>query len=152
MPSLVALICVSRRSARVLPWLVVAAVLSMSSSEALAVDSLDSLGWDYRVLIGRSGDPEPALSALADAAPELADRDLLYFLLSGDARYSNAPTPPGGALWDEVQRLVEKDGFVLIGRDGSVKARYDRLDLDAVFALIDTMPMRVQEMRARESE
>lgn len=41
---------------------------------------------------------------------------------------------------------------MIIGRDGGVKARYESLDLDAVFAVIDTMPMRIQEMRSRGVE
>jgi hypothetical protein len=38
---------------------------------------------------------------------------------------------------------------VLVGKDGGVKRRLagERLDLRALFALIDTMPMRREEMR-----
>lgn len=39
---------------------------------------------------------------------------------------------------------------ILIGKDGGLKLRQiDRVDLPAIFALIDTMPMRQQEMRSK---
>jgi hypothetical protein len=42
------------------------------------------------------------------------------------------------------------DGFtmLLIGKDGTVKARYNEpTEMEAIFALIDSMPMRQDEMR-----
>jgi len=37
---------------------------------------------------------------------------------------------------------------ILIGKDGGVKGRWDSpVDMDALFGLIDAMPMRRQEMR-----
>ena len=42
--------------------------------------------------------------------------------------------------------------FVLIGKDGGVKSRGETLDLDSMFDLIDSMPMRRAEMnQAREN-
>jgi hypothetical protein len=42
---------------------------------------------------------------------------------------------------------------VLIGKDGSVKARYNAApSLDELFALIDGMPMRRAELRSREKK
>lgn len=41
-------------------------------------------------------------------------------------------------LWGEV---------ILIGKDGGIKSRFDRVDLKAIFSDIDAMPMRQNEMR-----
>ena len=36
---------------------------------------------------------------------------------------------------------------ILIGKDGGIKSRFDRLDLEAIFSDIDAMPMRQYEMQ-----
>ena len=41
-------------------------------------------------------------------------------------------------------------GVTLIGKDGGVKYRISHLDLQQVFNIIDSMPMRAREMRERE--
>ena len=58
---------------------------------------------------------------------------------------------------DEAQRLVERFGIgantfsvVLIGKDGGEKLRVNEVpDLQAIYAVIDGMPMRGREMGAR---
>ena len=97
-------------------------------------------------------EPKSALDDFSAREPELRDRDLLYFLISESGRFTNAARGQSAGFWQEVAGLVPNDGFLLIGRDGGVKARYEALDLDTVFALIDTMPMRIQEMRDRNSQ
>jgi hypothetical protein len=42
--------------------------------------------------------------------------------------------------------------IILVGKDGGVKLdRQDRTSLEEIFALIDSMPMRQQEMRRKNS-
>jgi hypothetical protein len=41
---------------------------------------------------------------------------------------------------------------LLIGKDGGVKSSYDSVpDLDDVFRLIDSMPMRIREAKSRST-
>jgi hypothetical protein len=52
-----------------------------------------------------------------------------------------------------VGRLPDGVDFraTLIGKDGGVKARWDApVTLNALYAVIDVMPMRRREMRARD--
>ena len=87
----------------------------------------------------------------------LADRDLVVIDVSGAGRQM------GGAIrFAESEskalrrRLSIGDGsaeFLLLGKDGKVKARQtDKLNLEQFFALIETMPMRKEEMRRRNRD
>ena len=44
-------------------------------------------------------------------------------------------------------RENEPSRVLLIGKDGGVKLRGDELDVQRIFDLIDTMPMRIREMK-----
>ena len=93
---------------------------------------------------------------IAREKAELADRDLRIFHVGEIPKRS-----PGYATKlseTESSTLRARLGFsgeklqlVLIGKDGGVKRRQsgDQIGLESLFALIDTMPMRRQEMRKR---
>lgn len=111
--------------------------------------SLAALRWQYRVLLifDHAADTKQ-LDRLEKAAPAILERDMAWFLLDGDRLHSNYP---GQLSRDFRRRLRERydegAAVVLIGKDGGVKMRDDTLDLTVVFARIDSMPMRLQEMR-----
>ena len=48
----------------------------------------------------------------------------------------------------ETQQTIQ---VILIGKDGEVKKRNNKLELDALYSLIDTMPMRKQEMHEKSN-
>lgn len=110
--------------------------------------------WKYRVIIASmpDGEAQPeAAAALQKHKRGVADRDLLVFDLSpmrtrtaGMKRLSKLQTEELG----EQYSIKDEPVFVLIGKDGGVKARQiGSLDLEKFFALIDKMPMRKVEMR-----
>ena len=120
-------------------------------------DPLRELRWESRVLLVFATSMTDAkvaeMQAIADASrEELVDRDLLFgwVLSDEESRLDGEPVSP-----EYAERLRDRAGFdaddfgvVLVGKDGGIKARYDGVpDLDAVFALIDGMPMRRREMR-----
>ena len=120
-------------------------------------DPLRELRWENRVLLvfaTNMADAEVAeMRAIADASREdLVDRDLVFgwVLSDEESRLDGRPVSP-----EYAERLRGRAGFgaedfgvVLVGKDGGIKARYDGVpDIDAVFALIDGMPMRRREMR-----
>jgi hypothetical protein len=60
---------------------------------------------------------------------------------------------PAGTAADLRQRYgvsEEETTMILVGKDGGDKLRTSEIvDLEQIFSLIDTMPMRRQEMRQR---
>ena len=101
--------------------------------------------WKNRVIITFSASvKEPERLALQKQMEEKAcaftDRNLVHIdLLQGSEDF------------DEMsqQFAVSSSGFqlLLLGKDGGVKLRSSTVSLEDIFSLIDTMPMRRNEMR-----
>jgi hypothetical protein len=85
---------------------------------------------------------------------EIRDRDIVTFHLfeSGEGRMDERPLHKEQVL-PLRKRFSIKRGqctVILIGKDGDVKFREQLpVDLSAIFAVIDAMPMRQREMRER---
>jgi len=88
---------------------------------------------------------------------ELQDRDIVIFKLLE----SGKSTVEKLLLADEQQSCLRKDldvpedkfTLILIGKDGTVKLRSNEVVPTAdLFALIDSMPMRREEVRRKSSE
>jgi hypothetical protein len=90
---------------------------------------------------------------LLDAKPCLKERDVVVISVLEDIVFDEGrPDAPVSAddLGDAYDMLPHDFRAVLIGRDGGVKLRQDEPILAAdLFALIDSMPMRKQEMGRR---
>ena len=121
---------------------------------------LDELRWSKRVLLVLTptvDDPRAlALSeALARRACGALERDLVLMQIpaTGPASLSGKPLSQRQAA-SIRERIGEDSAFLvlLLGKDGGVKLREASVpDLDTVFALIDAMPMRREEMRTRST-
>ncbi|MFO7726528.1 MAG: DUF4174 domain-containing protein [Oceanipulchritudo sp.] len=115
---------------------------------------LDSFRWDNRLLLIHVESPEEARAVIGEfeaAAGEVDDRDLLWFIADPEDLHTNKPESLEDSLRDRIHDLVSAQELPdervrLIGKDGGIKGRYERLDLPAVFARIDSMPMRRAEM------
>ncbi|UCG13167.1 MAG: DUF4174 domain-containing protein [Deltaproteobacteria bacterium] len=122
---------------------------------------LDDYRWRNRLIVAfapSSDDPGyKALSqTLAIRQEEVIDRDILVFhiLETGEVRRGNANLPAGSGDYLKQRYSIEPGKFtaLLIGKDGGEKLRReDRVELDEVFSLIDSMPMRQREMREKAS-
>ena len=87
-------------------------------------------------------------------AVEVKDRDLLisYVLERGESRIGQERLSPDQALFLRKRLSVPPGRFtiVLIGKDGGKKIRQESsVDLKEIFAIIDAMPMRQQEMKKK---
>lgn len=119
-------------------------------------DILRDLIWKHRVLLMFAPDSENDKyrrqnTILASATDGLLERDLIVIRAMAD----------GNLSVDDVARSQSGNGFyplfnirrgefrvVLIGKDGTIKMdRADPISSDVLFALIDAMPMRQNEMR-----
>ena len=119
---------------------------------------LDGLRWERRPLLVFAPSAEAPLAvalgaALGRADVGLFDRDMMVIEVFGDdsARADGASLPTGTAahLRQRFAVAATDELVVLLGKDGGEKLRTTSPDLDAIFSLIDTMPMRRREMNNR---
>ena len=128
----------------------------LSTACASELAALESLRWERRVILVfvTPMHRESALAALWNREVALEERDVTWLVIQEGAKMVSSPD------FEAVERLVETlvDGFqplsepfdvILIGKDGGVKARTSRLDLDALLEQIDGMPMRRREIGDR---
>jgi len=143
------------------PIFFLAAIMCAAPAQA----QLGPLAGTYRPLVVLAAtDDTPALADIRilarQARAALADRDVIVVTVAGDAV----------SLWDpagerapkvnlDAGRLRQAFGsgapfeMVLIGKDKTVKSRTRTpTDLQSMLALIDTMPMRQRELKARAQE
>jgi len=138
--------------------LIASSVFSSRDAQAQSLD-LSVFQWKKRLIFlfapNRSHPMFSALhQSLAAHQSEAAERDLVIFeiLDSAASRMNNEVIDSEAA-----RRLREKFDVpgheftvILIGKDGRVKLdRKEQTQLDDIFALIDSMPMRQEEMRQR---
>jgi hypothetical protein len=124
-----------------------------------ALTTLESLRWANRIFLVYASAPgtDRAVEQLESFAAEIEDRQIAWFVL-GDGRVrTNLEGPMDPAFEQHLKSRYfnpEPNGpvVVLIGKDGEVKSRLPNLDLDRLFAQIDSMPMRRQEMRDANRE
>ena len=142
-------------------WILILSIpiLSMAQVDkkkpALEFD-LDALRWKHRILLlfGPSeSDPSFRLQKqdLASRAQEVIERDLviLEILENGESRASDRIISEKAAEGIRSGFGVRSGRFqvLLIGKDGGVKLRSEQpVSVQDIFGLIDSMPMRRQEM------
>ena len=122
---------------------------------------LTSYRWQQRLLLAfaeHPSDPDFTVFAqsLAASRDAVQDRDLVLGRIfdQGPSQLGARPLRPEDAQSLRRRFAIRPASFtvVLIGKDGGVKmVREGRVDLEAIFTRIDAMPMRQQEMRAREN-
>ncbi|KUJ80268.1 MULTISPECIES: DUF4174 domain-containing protein [Microbulbifer] len=125
------------------------------NAEDEGMENLSPLQWQNRILLVRSPKAAPdAEHQLRAAETAISERHLLWFLITAEGiRTNHAGTVSKQFTPNILERYFADQGtnVVLIGKDGGVKARARSLDLEAIFSLIDSMPMRREEMR-RQAE
>jgi len=138
-------------------------VLSMAQAaeKASVADlDLDSLRWKNRVLVLFSPSEFDASfqsqkQSLASSVEGVLERDLmiLEILEHGESRVGNQILS-GKSVQDIRKRLGVHTGpfqVLLIGKDGGVKLRSSEpVSMKELFGLIDSMPMRRQEMESEK--
>ncbi|MEA1052908.1 DUF4174 domain-containing protein [Lamprobacter modestohalophilus] len=116
--------------------------------------ALASLRGQYRIILVDAQIPD-AVARLRAEQPALDERDILWFM--GDQGQGQVQTNYPGPLDARLKQELEQQFFsrsdaavFLIGKDGGLKASAGELDLPALFARIDAMPMRRREMESGE--
>ena len=120
---------------------------------------LTQFQWKNRLLFLFAPDRSDPLfknlqSELIAKKSEVKDRDLVVFevLERGPSRMNTAPIDRQAADSIRDRFSVPQNTFslILVGKDGGIKLkRHDQASLEEVFELIDSMPMRQNEMRQK---
>lgn len=116
------------------------------SAFAASADQVTDLRWKARVLVVSAPSPShPSLIAqrriLAQDAPGLAERDI---------RLVEVVDQKNAELREKLKLPPGLYTVLLLGKDGGEKLRQDQpVELEALYGLIDAMPMRRREMRER---
>ena len=142
-------------------WMLVVAVSGIPPASATSEIDLPDYRWKHRLLFIFAPSTTDATflaldKRLAQTALEIEDRDMIIFRIFEDShsRVSDKPLLPV-----DVEALRRRFGIetgrftvVLVGKDGGVKLVAHRdADLQSIFNLINSMPMRQQEMRDNRS-
>jgi hypothetical protein len=135
--------------------------MAQAAEKASVADlDLDSLRWKNRVLVLFSPSEFDASfqsqkQSLASSVEGVLERDLmiLEILEHGESRVGNQILS-GKSVQDIRKRLGVHTGpfqVLLIGKDGGVKLRSSEpVSMKELFGLIDSMPMRRQEMESEK--
>lgn len=119
--------------------------LVVTSTASDPLDDLKSLLWKNRIiLIKLNRESEKLLETFKNNKAAIDDRDLLWFVYHRkgiETNYTGQLSPEFGTTVFPQQSKV-----TLIGKDGASKLHANSLDLKQIFALIDTMPMRRNEI------
>lgn len=115
---------------------------------------LEAFRWEYRILLIHAETPETAATFIAELerhASEVDERDLVWFVANPQSLQTNKTAALKRISQDRLYEMIAgqalpAERIILIGKDGGIKGRYDRLDLAAIFVRIDGMPMRRAEM------
>jgi len=123
-----------------------------------AID-LKAYQWKKRLLLvfapSEDDSPYPFLKEQLERETEgLIDRDLLVFHIfeKGESRIGDRLLSREQALSLRSHFSIPSGRFtvILMGKDGGQKSREEvKVDLAEIFSIIDSMPMRQQEMRER---
>ncbi len=122
------------------------ALMAALSPTGFAANNLNDLVWQYRVLLIESTAPRQQIfDYLQRFEAEIEDRDIAWFIIEGEQISSSLSAGHWTAIKKDKQNLHCKQPVVLIGKDGGVKACEQVLEINTLFTLIDTMPMRQRE-------
>jgi hypothetical protein len=117
---------------------------------------MDELKWKNRIVITLTNDQklnESLQQELEENKAEINERDILYFLINPTAVLSNGDyTLSLEDIGDFIHEYFDNDDslkVLLIGKDGGVKMEAESLDLEYIFRLVDSMPMRQKEMNSK---
>jgi Domain of unknown function (DUF4174) len=141
--------------------IILSIMLSISSSQdamSMVMD-FDQFKWKNRLLFifaSERNDPffRDLKGEISDRKNEVDDRDLVVFeiLESGPSTMNTTQMDPqtAASLRKHFDLTQKTFALILLGKDGGIKLkRNDRVKLDEIFTLIDSMPMRKDETRQK---
>jgi hypothetical protein len=119
-----------------------------ATAQTVYVRNLAELSWNYRVIL-LNGDALPAetLSELSAQNNAINERQIVWLWQQNNKIKSNSMGTFSELTLTQIAQQLTAHNVVLIGKDGGVKTQTQNFDLASLFATIDSMPMRRQEMQ-----
>ena len=123
--------------------------LTATSKSNTTLSSVGELVWKNRVILIFSEESEKYQPQLENYLAGINDRDVVWFIIDGSKVTTNYP----GKLSDEfaadaaAKYSDPSNKVILVGKDGGIKNKTSELNLDKLFQQIDSMPMRIIEMK-----
>lgn len=117
--------------------------------------------WEKRILLVFAAEETAAQKEqleIFDRNPEgMKERELVVYEITGSKVVHPDGSQSGKEAADKLRKHYEVSeqqfSVILIGKDGSEKLRQNEvLSAEKLFAVIDSMPMRRQEMRRRDQD
>lgn len=133
----------------------------MSKNSELNQVGLDEYRWKNRLVLifapsGKDSSYLKQKSEFEGKSYELEDRNIILIELLEAGRSMLAEVPLNNEQQSFLRKkfeIIDDFVFILIGKDGTVKLRAKEPVLsDDLFGLIDSMPMRKEEMRRKASQ
>jgi hypothetical protein len=126
-------------------------LLSLLTAMTASADTLEEYRWKNRLIVFAwpvDRDSAPLKMLHTTHGKAIKDRDIRWIEVSEQPTSLDFTHRPAKAKALRKKLKLAPGDFVLIGKDGGVKARQSgELDLLAWFRLIDSMPMRQRDMR-----
>ena len=112
------------------------------------LNNINDLKWKFRPLIISSIDLSIQLT---DNNEQLIERSIAVITIKNNIAYLNS-IPMSNAFLNSVNKKInsisKKYTMILIGLDGRIKKTYlEDIDMRQIFRDIDSMPMRINEMK-----
>lgn len=123
------------------------------NANAKSFKDVKQLKWQNRVLILWSQDVD---STYADVTAEhtaaLNDRDLIVFVVDETSLRTNFEGDLNDSFGASLRERYpqEKANFFLLGKDGGLKRYGQEFSAREIFAVIDSMPMRMRELDSEQ--
>ncbi|MFK8011780.1 MAG: DUF4174 domain-containing protein [Marinicellaceae bacterium] len=114
--------------------------------------SVKDLLWKNRVVLMWSKNPEQYEPLLIQFETDFIDRDIVWFIINETditTNYGDHISEEFAVNTTNAFSQHNKD-VLLIGKDGGVKNNNKKLDLEALLKQIDSMPMRINEMKYKD--
>lgn len=125
----------------------------LSSVLSPVLNTIAQLQWQNRVLIIWSDQAKVEFDGFIEAYQlEIDDRDMVLFVIDQDNQvFSNYSGNIDSNLATSLKSNFpqQQARYFLIGKDGGIKSYGNKLAIEKIFAEINLMPMRRQEMRNR---
>ncbi|MDC0612734.1 DUF4174 domain-containing protein [Vibrio sp.] len=129
---------------------IVSLAMAANVSIASELSDISNLQWKNRViLVDETKHNLNSINYFQNSVSGVAERDVVWFIFQPDGVKTNYTGKVSNDLYmNSKERYgLGKDAVLLIGKDGGVKQRLNKMELKELFGEIDRMPMRQREMR-----